>query len=169
MATKRKNQVEENDEEENEAGESDDEGDPTEDVEEGTNTSPDGQTATRDVIEEPGEFEDQTSPARPVVTRATDGDDEEAAKPPKVSLQLAKALGLKGSDLLSYNERTRTAVFSNGGKYQISKNGKGLRHLAGPAPRADLKLNVVDARMRSSLTGAAALLNSQANDTARQD
>lgn len=174
MAKKNKNtsaetdSQDEDEDEENDAGESDDEGDPTEDVEEGADTQPDGQTITGGAtVADDAEFVEGGNvvgfaPAKsgPTITRANSDDDD--GTPPKVSTQLAKALGLKEKDLLGYNERTRTAVFSNGGKYQISKNGKSLRHLAGPAPRKDLKLNVVDARVRGSLRGAAAVLNSSA-------
>lgn len=74
---------------------------------------------------------------------------------------LTKALGLKNSDMLSYNERTRTIVYTNGAKYQISKNGKSLRHHAGPRPPADLNLKLVDATSRG-FAGSAAAINSPA-------
>lgn len=75
-----------------------------------------------------------------------------------------KALGLKTTDVLSFNEGTRVFVTSGGGKYQISKKGRGLRHLAGPPPPADAKLDVVDARSRSPFVGTAAALNASVHE-----
>jgi len=173
MAKKNKNtaaetasdEEEEDEEEEADAGESQDEGDPTEDVAEGADTQPDGQTITGGATSaDDDEFADGfrmsgvvEAPAGPNITRVDPNADND--DPPKLSVQLTKALGMKAGDLLGYNERTRVAVFGNGGKYQISKNGKSLRHLAGPAPRKELKLKVVDARVRGSMRGAAAVLN----------
>lgn len=75
---------------------------------------------------------------------------------------LAKAMGHKKSDILSFNAVTRVVVFTNGGKYQLSKNGKALRHLAGPQPPSDLDLSVQDARQRSPFVGTAAAINGPA-------
>lgn len=140
--------------------ESQDEGNPTEDVPEGEDTQPDGQTAASSGVL--GDSDEDFAPQE--VQRPSVDEDDEEEETPKIARQLTKALGLKDKDLLAYNERTRTAVYSNGGKYQISLNGKSLRHLAGPTPPADLKLKVVDARMRGGLTGTAAAINSALND-----
>lgn len=133
------------------------------------NTSPDGQTAAGSAeLGDGGDFADPTTrvdtlgEARPTRVRRGDRAADEGGETPKIFTQLTKALGLKSADLLSFNEASRVAVYANGGKYQISKNGKGLRHLSGPVPPTDLKLNVQDARHRSPFTGTAAALNAPA-------
>jgi len=132
------------------------------------NKTPDGQTASGSAELGGDPDSDFTEPvtrisglgeARPTRVRKNGDDDGET---PKLFSGLTKALGLKPSDLLSYNEKSRVAVYANGGKYQVSRNGKSLRHLSGPLPPADLKLDVKDARFRSPFTGTAAALNAPA-------
>lgn len=43
-----------------------------------------------------------------------------------------KASGYKPSDVAAVRASTRTVVTKNGGKYQVSKNGKNVRHILGP-------------------------------------
>lgn len=133
------------------------------------NRAPDGQTAAGsgelgagadENYDESVTRPDRLGVAQP--TRIHKLGSKETAEVPKIFTQLADAMGLDESDILSYNERSRIVVLSNGGKYQISKNGKGLRHHSGPPPPADLKLDVVDARQRSPLVGTAAALNAPA-------
>ena len=138
------------------------------------NTSPDGQTASGS--SELGDASDFEEPVTQLDnlgtkqdTRVRNDDDEDSGKVPTLFTSLTKALGLKNSQLLGFNERTRVAVYSNGGKYQVSKNRKSVRHLAGPKPPADMKLNVVDARSRSPFVGTAAALNASVHDDTSND
>ena len=137
-----------------------------------TNTSPDGQTASgsAELGASTDEFDDPVTTLDALGTKSDtrvtkDTGDKDPATP-TVFKQLTKALGHKSSDLLGWNERTRVAVYSNGGKYQVSKNGKSVKHLAGPTPPPDLKLNVIDARSRSPFSGTAAAINASVHDTA---
>jgi hypothetical protein len=77
--------------------------------------------------------------AEPTETEAA----EKKARDNQVTKVIAKALGLKRSNILGYNDQTKVVVTDAGGKYQLSKNGKALRHLAGPKPPADIDLTVV--------------------------
>jgi hypothetical protein len=132
------------------------------------NRTPDGQTASGSAelggdpdadFTEPVTRVSDLGEAKPTRIRKNGESDGDV---PKLFTGLTKALGHKPGDLLSFNERSRVAVYANGGKYQVSKNGKSLRHLAGPLPPADLKLDVRDARFRSPFTGTAAALNAPA-------
>lgn len=44
-----------------------------------------------------------------------------------------KLSGYKAADISGSNQARRTFVTTNGGKYLVSKTGKALRHLLGPA------------------------------------
>lgn len=130
------------------------------------NRQPDGQTAAGS--SELGDASDFENPSTPLegqigraVTRETRVAKGESESLPDLVSKVTKALGHKSSNVLGYNERTRVIVYDNGAKYQISKNGKSLRHLSGPKPSADLKLNVVDATSRG-FSGAAAAINAPA-------
>jgi hypothetical protein len=48
--------------------------------------------------------------------------------------KMLKAVGVEEEDVLSFNEETNTLVTAQGGKYQLSADGKKLKHLAGPRP-----------------------------------
>jgi len=99
--------------------------------------------------------------------QASDTEVEDKSKAKKVPAfvgTIAKALGLKKSNVRGYNERTKIIVFDNGGKYQLSKSGNALRHLAGPRPPADLNLDIVDARSASPFSGTAAAINSSVHE-----
>jgi hypothetical protein len=96
---------------------------------------------------------------------------EETAEAPKVEKSAkfglkdaAKALGMKRADILGFNEHTLVVVTSAGGKYQFGKNGKSLRHLAGPKPKTDLKVEAFDARLRSVFAGTAAEINAAVHE-----
>jgi hypothetical protein len=91
-------------------------------------------------------------------------DKSKTKKAPAFVGSVAQALGLKKSNVRGYNERTKIVVFDNGGKYQLSKSGRALRHLAGPKPPADLELDLVDARSASPFTGTAAAINSSVHE-----
>lgn len=102
------------------------------------------------------------------VTEDTRVASEKSPAVPKLFLQLTQALHLKPSDILSYNENTKTVVYANGAKYQLSKNNKSLRRLAGPEPPKDLKLKTIDATQRGYI-GASALANAPKVATAEDD
>lgn len=165
---------EEAEEAEDTESDSDDEGNPTGDVTPGEDTQPDGQTAAGSAELGPApagddDFADPVTNLDPLGTKKdtrVDDDGESKQKFPKSITALAKGMGLKKSNILGYNERTKVAVFDNGGKYQLSKKGDSVRHLAGPKPPADIDLGVVDARTRSPFTGTAAAINASvhAND-----
>lgn len=105
---------------------------------------------------------DNLGKAKPTRVLKDGDDDDDEKKTPKLFSQLTSALGKKESDMLSYNERSRIVVYSDGAKYQIGKKGKSLRVLAGPNPPASLSLDVQDARHRSPFTGTSAALNAPA-------
>jgi hypothetical protein len=132
------------------------------DEEEPENVTPSGQAGGAGELGAGGEFEtpitrtDALGVAEPTVV-AKDAKKKKSA--PADFEKVAKAMGLKSSDVLSHNERTRVFTTSNGGKYQISKNGKSVRHLQGPTP-GDINIDVQDARARSS--GTAHALNTPA-------
>lgn len=136
------------------------------------NESPDGQTAASPGVlgagEGDSEFEDARvhhdalGVARPTSVDADGKPTKEKEKTPSEYVSLAKAYGLKGKDVVSYNEKNKTVLLSNGAKLQLSKSGKTVRHLAGPQPPSDLKLDVQDARQRSPLVGTAAAINQPA-------
>ena len=140
-----------------------------------TDSQPGGQTA-----EGSGELGgvDESRFAEPV-TRLTnlgtatatevEDDEKKAKKPAKAAVAVAHAFGLKRENVLGYNERTRVVVFDDGGKYQLSKDGKALRHLSGPKPPSDLNLDVLDARTRSPFTGTAAAINASVHELPPND
>ena len=96
---------------------------------------------------------------------ATDPEPETAPKATKekavdfedVIDEVVEAFGLTSKDVLSTNDRTRAFVLSNGGKYQVARNGRSIRHLAGPnIPEKKVSAKVIDGRFQ---WGAAARLN----------
>jgi len=119
-------------------------------------------TATLDSEQD---FEEPVTKAHKIgVTEPTNTETKASKKTSSFASEFAKAIGRKPSAILSYNERTRTIVTNDGGKYQMSKKGKGVRHLAGPALPADLKLEVLDARSRSPFVGTAAAINASVHE-----
>lgn len=134
-------------------------------------TQPSGQTTagsqilgeTGDDFDRPVTRTDGLGVAEP--TRVKKEGKSSSGEIPELFTKLTKALGLKSSDILSYNERTRVIVYSNGAKYQVSRNGKSLRHHQGPQPPSNLNLDVEDARHRSPLTGTAAVINAPSTVT----
>lgn len=78
--------------------------------------------------------------------------------------KLAKALGKKSSQVLGFNEQTGVIVTDDGGKYQLSKNGKAVRHLSGPRPPEDMDVRLVDARVASPFSGTSAAINASVHE-----
>lgn len=75
----------------------------------------------------------------------------------------ARALGLDKSEIAAYNSASQVVVTYAGGKYQVSKNGKAVRHLQGPRLNVPEDVNYSDARQRGPFVGTSAQINSAAH------
>jgi hypothetical protein len=77
----------------------------------------------------------------------------------------AKVLGLDKSDVAAYNQASQVVVTHSGGKYQVSRNGKAVRHLQGPRlTRLADDVAYTDARVRGPFVGTAAQVNAAAHE-----
>lgn len=74
---------------------------------------------------------------RQVTTAQANADTQTAAsKPDSTKSKMVKAIGVKDADVTAYNTESHTLVTAQGGKYQMAADGKTLRWLGGPKPKA---------------------------------
>jgi hypothetical protein len=77
----------------------------------------------------------------------------------------AKVLGVEKSDIAAYNPASQVVVTNAGGKYQVSRNGRAVRHLQGPRLTSVADgVDYSDARQRGPFVGTAAQLNAAAHE-----